>query len=353
MNNKYLLCCELVGAYIGEKELNNELFVGLNDIAWRELIEFARDQGVLYITISSISLLPVELKPCEDLWIEFVGLLYYGEQRFYNKQEIAISIVEMYKKAGLKTLILKGFSLADLYHQPSYREGGDLDIWMFGEFQKSVELIKQNGVNIAKITHKGTNYAYRGLDIDNHKSFSNVRKFRVDGIVEKSLQQNIIDEAPELFSLGDSGAKAYRASATFNAIFVARHIMCHFSNNLTLHQLCDWVVLLNKQGDKINKAYVKEVFVKIGLWDLLCGISIYCEKYLGLKPENNFVDRIESSNYETMITSIITGKENRKGRLANYFATFKHRKTAHNLSTIGLLWSTIKIYIYSFWDKFR
>ena len=75
-------------------------------------------------------------------------------------------MVEVCRQNGIRLLLMKGHGLSELYPKPQSRPSGDIDIYLFDDYEKG-NFLFGDGVN--SFNKKHASYDYHGVHIENHK----------------------------------------------------------------------------------------------------------------------------------------------------------------------------------------
>jgi len=86
-------------------------------------------------------------------------------------------------------MLLKGLALSDLFPNPHSRPSGDIDIYLFGDFEKGNKLFSSGQ---CPETELHTSFEYRGVEIENHKIFV-YNNSKVKGMVGEYLLDHTND----------------------------------------------------------------------------------------------------------------------------------------------------------------
>ena len=103
--------------------------------------------------------------------------------------------------------------------------------------------MQEQGIEVEMHSYKHSNFYYKGVPIENHKSFLNVKDIKEAVLANEILQRELKPRCVEL-----SSGKVQIPSPTFNALFIAFHAMQHYGSGLALHHLCDWAMILKQYG---------------------------------------------------------------------------------------------------------
>lgn len=273
----------LLRASLNQREVETDLFQGVSSDDWKECYQLAARQGVMALAWDGVLKLPSELMPPKALKLAWGLAVEAYEKKYERYCRTLDKLVSYYRDHGIVTVQMKGVGLSMLYPIPSHREGGDIDIYTFSQDhtkmtdaeanQLADRLMEEQGIEVDMHSHKHSNFFYKGIPIENHKTFLDVQWYKQAPQVEQILQR-LLEPQPALLSAGK-----YRClvpSSEFNCLFVAFHAAQHYGSGLALHHLCDWVVLLNNYGlqlpDEITDVKLRQ------------GINTFtrlCNEYLG------------------------------------------------------------------------
>ena len=263
---------------------------------WKAIIDMSFEQGVAALAVDGLQKiydanpnlnLDLDKPELEDLKYEWFGEVMNVEQDFAIQWTAACNLAELFKDAGIKTYVLKGFSIAKYYPIPEHRSCCDFDCFLANDadsaFELSNQLLEKRGFEIDKKHYKHYSFVYNGLHVENHRFCTGIRGKKwlkefegyLQGVLassDKCLDGSCIIEPPTLF----------------NSLFFIQHAHNHFLHEgITLRHLCDWAVLMDRIGDdviefeKVCQKYGLKIF-KDSLTRLvrrwLCGEDIALEK---------------------------------------------------------------------------
>ena len=285
----------LLRASLHEQETETSFFVDATEANWNECFKLAKKQGVMALAWDGVLKLPTPLHPDMEFKLQWGIKVEHLERKHQRYCKVATEITELYKQYGIATLHLKGVGLSTLYPVPSHREGGDIDIYTYSASKNLSDqeantladtLMMQQSleVNFEK-TPKHSNFRYKGIPVENHKTFLNVHSYKIAQIVEALLRENM---HPQPAKVGTG--EILIPSPEFNKLFVFFHAAQHLGSGLSLHHLCDWAVLINRYGlpkGVTDKRLLRTIAAFTTLCNQLLGTSVevkeekkYAEKML-------------------------------------------------------------------------
>lgn len=212
-----------------------------------ELPRFANRQGVagiLYDEIEKSGQNPFDTKG-------LVKLSGYAQKcaRKYNLQkEVITKLADFYGKRGIRIFLFKGYSLSLLYPTSYYRPSTDIDVYLYGRGKEGDEILKERNILVVQHEDKHSVYNIKGITVENHATFINVRNRKELNCVEEFLEQEatLANEDDEIMNL-------YLPTPNFNALFLPLHLANHWAGNeANLKQLCDWAFYLRKYSEVID-----------------------------------------------------------------------------------------------------
>lgn len=256
---------------------------------WKLCYDLAARQGVLALAWDSVSKVPEGTGPDRMLRLKW-GLSVDGLETKYERycQTIA-ELSALYAEQGIVTMQMKGVGFSTHYPKPAHREGGDIDIFTYSaDNQKLTDkeanrladtLMRQQGIEVDMHSPKHSNFYFKGIPIENHKTFLNVELYEVANQVENLLKKVMDPRPTELL-----GGKytILTPSPAFNTLFLSFHAAQHYGSGLALHHLCDWAMLISRYGVQLpdeltDKRFREGVAAFTCLCNSLLGTSVPVE----------------------------------------------------------------------------
>ena len=284
----------LLRASLHEQETETLFFVDTTETDWNDCFQLAKTQGVMALAWDGVLRLPIQLHPNMELKLQWGIKVEHLERKYQRYCKAATEITELYKQHDIATLHLKGVGLSTLYPIPSHREGGDIDIYTYSSNKNISDneanaladtLMIQQGLDIDfKKTPKHSNFCYKGIPVENHKTFLNVHTYQIAKQMEEVLK---VQMNPQPVQLG--AEEILIPSADFNTLFVFFHAAQHLGSGFSIHHLCDWAVLVNRYGlpkGVTDKRLLKTIYAFTTLCNQLLGTSVE------VKEEKEFAEKI-------------------------------------------------------------
>jgi hypothetical protein len=198
-------------------------------------------------------------------------------------------------------MVMKGQANGTLYPKPMHRLPGDIDCYLFDDYQKANEIAKKEGANVDEGWYKHSQISYNGELFENHLFFVHTREGKRSKRLQKELEQKL--HVTNWSTFPDS--EILLPPVQWNAMFLTYHACAHFlSEGLRLKQILDWAMFLKKEQNNVDwKAFYtycdRYHFRRFA--DAMTAISV---EYLGLRIENSDVTT-ESPYVEKILRSTL------------------------------------------------
>ena len=249
--------------------LSMELFENIGEDDWKIIFKQSSNQGVIAIIFDGLMHNIKQLNISKKMLLTWTANVEAIEQRYSHQYKVIENLAEIFHKNNINILIFKGISLSSFYPNPSHREGGDIDIYLFGDFEKGNMIMESMGINVLSggiINPKHTIFYYQDIPIENHKRFfSNSYALRKNNYLESLIIENVNINQCEKHIIGNQ--VVYFPSNLWNSYYLLGHMSTHLVNSgLTLRLLCDWAVFLNNYYSQIDFQALKYHFSKTDLY---------------------------------------------------------------------------------------
>lgn len=223
--------------------MDESIFQDVKPYDWSEILEFSAIQGVFALVYDGLSGLSEMYRPPREILIQWELGVSKIEVRYDRQKERLRLLTGILYENGIKCMILKGIGISKLYPIPKHRECGDLDIWLFGDYDKGNRLMEESGIEVSYDSEKHSNFFFEGTPVENHQSFLNIKNGGSDAMLEPILRQLL--EKDKLLTLCDS--KTFIPPISFSLLFLFKHAVNHFlASGIVLRHLCDWALLLQQ-----------------------------------------------------------------------------------------------------------
>ncbi|MGI6122879.1 MAG: nucleotidyltransferase family protein [Acetivibrionales bacterium] len=237
---------------------------------WDEVLEMSSSQGVLPIVLQKLN----EANPkggtpmVKEQLLQWIGVTLQNEQNYKLRLYVMRELAAIFGKEGIDIMFLKGASLAQLYPNPEWRVFSDVDYYLYGDSEKGIKLLAEQGIQNSDYYHHHTQASFNGVLIENHYDFVERINHKCDVVLDDALKELATREghAVKAEFLEEDLKNAYLMTPTMNAIFLMRHMSAHFvSETVPLRMLYDWALFLKKYAREVDWENVVPLYEKSGM----------------------------------------------------------------------------------------
>ncbi|MEA5006164.1 MAG: nucleotidyltransferase family protein [Rikenellaceae bacterium] len=259
------------------------------DINPETLFNLALSQGVMALTLDGLKL---DLKSLDkELWLRWNMSVKKVENRRARQCAVLRELVTLFRSHGIELMVLKGIGASMLYPRPDHRECGDIDIYLMGDYERGNDIIKALGIEVDTKSCKHSNFFFKGVPIENHKTFLNVNGSSIDRNLDRELCRILKEQGTDTIMLEDIPVRI--PTPDFQAIFLTRHAIVHFLGlGLVCRYICDLALFFSSMGERINAPRFEKVMRDEGQYLLLCSFLSIGGKYLRMPhidcPDTSF-----------------------------------------------------------------
>ena len=257
---------------------NREAFSVIpQEINWNSLINLAARQGVLCVARDGIAHTPGISRELLIRWELSVQKL---EARNKKQRAVIQELVAIFRENGIEMLLLKGIGLSELYPEPIQRESGDIDIYLFGDYEKGNKVIEELGIEVEKEGSKHSKFYFQGVPVENHKTFLNVEYTWTDKDLEAHLHKILAEQGYDTIMINSTEVRI--PVPDFTAIFLSRHNITHFlASGLVLRHFCDMALFFEKKRERIDFTRFEKIMRENGQYTLVCSFLEIAKIHLG------------------------------------------------------------------------
>jgi len=277
----------------------------------QNLSEAAR-HGMLPVVMVSLSGLKIDDPEKKKVVLKWYGTGEKSKKNYWKRLELMERLALQFKNAGLDVMFLKGATTARLYPEPQLRVFGDIDYFMFGDSDKSVQVLKNMGIETKEYFNHHTQASFNGVLLENHYDFLDRDNHRGNLLLDDELKRLAKVEGHNYpFKFGNVEVdNAYSMSPTMNAIFLMRHMAAHFfSESVPLRMLYDWALFQKKYAEEVDWNKTQELYKKSGMPEFPRMIQGILVSRLGLDMAFCPIQPICNSTTDRIWRSIIESPE--------------------------------------------
>lgn len=229
------------------------------DIDWDELRKLAALHGILAVVWDAICRLPQEQQPnkFQKISWELSAQEIWG--RYAHQKNVLKEMVVTCDLNNIRLLLLKGIGISELYPQPHSRPSGDLDIYLFEDYEKgnclfaSAEYAETN-------LHIG--FDVKGVHVENHKTF-----LTRDTTNANRINRYLLKTLDSIYCMPDG---YYVLAPVQNLVYLMMHTFAHvnfYSQQpfLNFRTIIDMVILFHSNIQSFSPADTLSLMRKLYL----------------------------------------------------------------------------------------
>ncbi|OFY34190.1 MAG: hypothetical protein A2X17_02765 [Bacteroidetes bacterium GWF2_41_61] len=297
-----------------------DLFSSMSHSEWHRLLEAAAKQGVTAVAADGMCKGVLELLP-KDIAVRWFLGVDNIKKRYQRQMVVLGELRALFAKSQIEVLVLKGAVLAALYPISEHRECGDIDIFLYENYEKGNLVVDRMGITVDKKGFKHSKFFFKGIDIENHKSLLNVANNRYDREIERHLRRMLEDGKIEDFHL----------------LFNIRHTIVHFlSSGVVLRHFTDLYLLLkhfcSNTGCEAGLREIFEILKQQGQLKLFTGFVNLINECFG---ETGVEKHLQSFYKECSIEPV--GEDVARKIYGDTFVKIANRRDISELLQMGVL----------------
>ena len=298
---------------------------------WKQIYRIAKEQTVQVIVADGIETLPKENWPPKEIMLKFMMVKVKTSQMHTLLNTTLCQVVNALNAEGIPSVLLKGQGVAQNYRHPESRMCGDIDLYVGKEnFEKASDVICTLDPTQVKeeieqdALHR--NFTINGSEIELHKhstgSANKKQKILINEWTKECLDYHFNDGSLPKVLFNQTPVTI--PSANFNAVYILHHAARHMiTEGISIRQICDWGMFLNRYHSDINAAELQETLRKLHMTTIWKEFGILAVNILHL--DSNVLPlapkEFKSTKTSTLLSHIFTsgnfGHYDRNGRTPN------------------------------------
>jgi len=266
----------------------------LTTLQWQSLIESAASMGVLAIAFDALP----KGQPLPGLSKELIIRWGLSVQRFEDRnrqqKEALRELIATFRENQIEVLLLKGLGLSENYPLPAHRECGDLDIYLFGDYEKGNQVIEALGIEVDRGSSKHSSFFFKGIPVENHISFLDVDFTQTDKNLEVHLHRILKEQGYQTILIDDIAVRI--PTPDFTSLFLTRHNIGHFlASGLVLRHFCDMALFFSRNAGRIDFKSFHKIITEEHQLNLFSTFTQLAHMFLGMPDTSLLVpDKCES-----------------------------------------------------------
>ena len=262
-----------------------------SNIDWDKLMDFSKNQGLIAWVWDGICRLPIEQQPPRQYRINWGMSAQEIWDRYEQQKKVLAEMVEICNQNHMRLLLMKGVGLSELYPKPQSRPSGDIDIYLFDDYEKG-NLLFGDGVNY--FYNKHASFDYHGVHIENH-----VTPLDRDTIFEREIGDYLQFEIGNITMTSEG---FYVFSPIANLVYLVTHSLHHFNPNqaVPLRNIIDVIWFTWTYREKLSPSHCYQVMSKLGLDSTFELFLLMGEMVLGINLLEYHIGKVKQKHIEAI-----------------------------------------------------
>lgn len=263
-------------------------------IDWNALMDSASGHKVLAWVWDSICRLPAEQQPSRQERINWGLSAQEIWDSYYSQKKVLEDMISVCQKEGIRLLLLKGLGVSAIYPKPESRPSGDIDIFLFDDFEKGKDLFGKDDQGSTELHDE---YVYKGVLVENHKMF-----IYPNTPVKKLVGQHLLD-AVDRAVLSPEGY--YTFAPIDNYVYLMMHALNHIKfvsddGLYSLKSFVDLAVFFYKYQDSFSRDDLLQLVKKLQLHKSFELIMYFTEWLLGIDCSSYRINLIPNDDLKVI-----------------------------------------------------
>lgn len=260
------------------------------DKDYKKLYSLAKHNRVSALCLDGIRQLPESQQLGKQLltrWESHVDAI----EKLYRKKENAMqTLIGTFNEKEIACMVFKGFSISRLYPEPSHREFGDIDIYLYKDYAKGNMALTKKGIDVDTGHHRARCHI-QDIPVEIHASFLH----NINSSFEKELEitaQKVREE---------NNVSPLYLPPLHNAAYIAHHASQNFFSNdynIRLRTLCDWAAVLKGEGTEWQYRDMKRLLRHTRERNMADMLTRLCHQWYG-NVSRNVLQQLTPFTYKT------------------------------------------------------
>lgn len=344
----------------GNRSEDLSVFTNAKTADWDEIFALSTRQGVIQLAYGGLQYLPAEIHPPRKLKLRWCANVIKGNERYDRYQNTVHKLSLLFSQHHIPLLIMKGVSIAQYYPIPHYREGGDIDVYLFNNAEKADTLISSLGINVSHLVPKNSSFIFDEIMIENHRTFFDTElRFKRERELFRKMEIMLTDmlsngDCPKL-GIGEVRKLPEQVAALYMVGHLFRHFCCL---DINCRQLCDWTVFFTTIQDRIDNTLFMQQVRELDLEQFVNDINSFCSAYLGFQPTITYSKKINRKAEKCILKILLRYRTSMKiniPTIAPILSIFRrnslYKQYLKQISISDFLFPELKSYITYVWHR--
>ena len=291
---------------------------------WNALFVFMEEQALLGVGFHGIERMKKEgVDVPRNVLLQWYAVSEQIKQRNVLMNKRCVELVEMLKKDGFESCILKGQGNTALYPESYSRMSGDIDVFVLpvgnvnfncgisiGQRRKVVMEYVRRRFPLAKIRYQHIDYpVYPDVEVEMHFIPTAKNSPIYNRRLQRWVEGRMAEQCHHFVELPGGAGQVATPTVEFNVIYQLSHLMHHFfDEGIGLRQMMDYYYLLRKtkNGLGFRDENIERTLRYLGLYKFAGAVMWVLHEVFGLE-EKFYIVPTDEWRGKLLLEEIIKG----------------------------------------------
>lgn len=245
---------------------------------WEQVYKLSKRGGVTAIAYNAICKLPQEYRPEQGLFIRWTSRYHNSIERFNKRKNAYNALCRVIEAQNLQGIVFKGLTISNLYPVPELREFGDIDIFLYGDYDENENKLHDGGLTSQHPSKRHSHIRINNVLIENHHHIL--------------FNHNSADHLLDIW-LREQGNQSTEKIGAFNvlpplakAVQFIMHTGHHFTSNdcnIRIRTITDWAMFIRQNN--FDYAELREKIAPAGAANLLDALTLTVNDWFQCVPK--------------------------------------------------------------------
>lgn len=262
-----------------------EEFLIKEKIDWKLLYSLACEQTLVGVIFDGIQCLPNDRKPVKLLLLQWLAHTISIEKQNHIQETALISLLNDFKEDNIDSVLLKGQGCAWNYPNYLHRQSGDIDLYVgTKQYDRAKKAVINHGMERSGDSPKDFHFTYQKVVVECHQKAVHFYNKRLNTKLQEILLQELVANNV-MVEKEDVVVKL--PNPTCNVFYLFVHFYHHFIQvGVGLRQICDWVLLVQKEQHNLDWDKIKEYVETIEAKRAFVAFYNFAKQRFALHVEN-------------------------------------------------------------------
>ena len=226
-------------------------------VDWKLIYSLACEQTLVGVIFDGIQCLPNDSQPAKPLLLQWLAHTISIEKQNHIQETVLILLLNDFKEDNIESVLLKGQGCAWNYPNYLHRQSGDIDLYVgTKQYDRAKKSVINHGMEISGDSPKDFHFFYQKVMVECHQKAAHFYNKRLNTKLQEILQQELVANNV-MVEKDDVVIKL--PNPTCNVFYLFVHFYHHFIQvGVGLRQICDWVLLVQKEQHHLDWDKIKE-----------------------------------------------------------------------------------------------